>query len=389
MELKNGKDIKFLLGHFQEDKLTTREIQLLSDLLSASENEKEFKEILFSLLSDFDLEPGIANKVDFSSLYNKILTSIKQKELLDNNIRSAKRKLLIKRIVVQTLSAAAVFLIAFYLGRLLPVTKAAALNNHSEKAGYNLVHAPFGSKSEVLLPDSTKVILNSGSTLTYNKDFNVSDRDVKLTGEAYFTVAQGIAIPFNVKAGNIIIKALGTEFNVKAYEDEGIIETTLIKGKVGITQSGQYKEEESSLDLIPNQKAIYFKETGTLKFEETRKIDSTMTGIAKIEEKKIVVVPKADVDQILAWVQGKLVIRGETLENLCVQLQRKYNVSFEFKNEEIKRIRFSGILLDETLEQVLNVIELTAPINYYLEGKIVYLSTDREKLDNYSRHLKE
>lgn len=389
MEIQNGRDLKFLLSRFQEDQLNGKELQMLSDLLSSSENDKEFKDILLSLLSDFDPDQNAGNAVDFGSLYKKIIAGIKQREIRENTIRLAKRRSLVKRITLQTLAAAAVFLIAFYLGSLFPKVSGTGSNDLTARSGYNVVHAPFGSKSEILLPDSTKVILNAGSTIKYHNDFNFSDRDVILTGEAYFKVAQGRPIPFNVKAGKINIMAMGTAFNVKAYEDEGVIETTLIEGKVGITQSGQTKEEERFLNLVPNQKAIYFKESDSLTLEETRNVDPAMTGLSKVAVKEILVVPKADVDQILAWIQGKLVIRGETLENMCVQLQRKYNVAFEFKNEEIKSIRFSGVLLDETLEQVLKVIELTAPINYYLEGKIVYLSTDREKIDNYFRHLKE
>jgi ferric-dicitrate binding protein FerR (iron transport regulator) len=102
----------------------------------------------------------------------------------------------------------------------------------------------------------------------------------------------------------------------------------------------------------------------------------------------ILISPKVDVDQVAAWTQGKLVIKGESLEDLCIKLQRKYDVTFIFRDEEIKQFRFTGILLDETLDQVLNAVKLTAPIEYIISGKSVYMSVDKKNLNNFSKHLK-
>ena len=83
------------------------------------------------------------------------------------------------------------------------------------------------------------MILNAGSVVSYRNDYNSTNRNISLAGEAYFKVARNETIPFIVNAGSISIKALGTEFNVKAYTDENIIETTLITGKINITCEGQ------------------------------------------------------------------------------------------------------------------------------------------------------
>jgi ferric-dicitrate binding protein FerR (iron transport regulator) len=88
---------------------------------------------------------------------------------------------------------------------------------------------------------------------------------------------------------------------------------------------------------------------------------------------------KTDVEQVTAWTKNKLIIKSENLESLCTKLQRKYNVTFVFRDGEIKKHRFSGILLDETLQQVLDVIKLTSPVDYRMDGKTVILFSINEK----------
>jgi ferric-dicitrate binding protein FerR (iron transport regulator) len=283
---------------------------------------------------------------------------------------------------------AAVFMIAFFLGSLYSMSNKNISSEPVITVNYNEIKTPFGSKSEIKLPDGTQVMLNAGSTLKYRSDYNLSNRDLVLAGEAYFKVAKNINLPLNVSAGNISIKAVGTEFNVKAYDEDGIIETTLIEGKVEITQNNQNEDKKEFIALNPNQKAIFIKDSDSFTLQKIKVIDPLLIKPASTNDNKILLSPKVDVEQVVAWTQGKLIIRGENLDNLCVELQRKYDVKFIFKNEEIKKYRFSGVLLDETLEQVLNVIKLTAPIDYYLEGKTVFLSPNKEQLNNYSKHLK-
>ena len=201
-------------------------------------------------------------------------------------------------------------------------------------------------------------------------------------------MAKNNEIPIIVNAGKINIKAVGTEFNIRAYEDEGIIETTLIEGKVEITKQGQNENINQFIDLIPNQKAIYIKEADSLNIEKVKDVDSLMIEPVKTIYDNILISPKVDVNQVVAWTHGRLIIRGENLEKLSVELQRKYNVKFIFRDDEIKKYRFSGILLDETLEQVLKVIKLTAPIDYFLEGKTVIMSSDKENQNICAKHLK-
>lgn len=388
MEANSNPGIEILLTKFLEGKSTIGEKQQLYDFLAVSENENSFKDILFRCLTEYSEDQFNNKDIDFARIYRNILYDINQNDRLETERLRLTRKAKFKRILLYASSMAAVFIIAFSLGNFFPMSDKISSSEPPIEYTYNEIKAPFGSKSEIKLTDGTQIMLNAGSTLRYRSDFNLSNRNLDLVGEAYFKVAKNINIPLNVSAGNISIKAVGTEFNVKAYDEEGVIETTLVEGKVEITQTGQSGDDNQFLDLIPNQKAIYIKESDSFTLEKIKGIDSLAVKPVETIYNNILISPRVDVSQVVAWTQGKLIIRGESLDNLCVELQRKYDVNFIFKNEEIKKYRFSGVLLDETLEQVLNVIKLTAPIDYHLDGKTVFLITNKEQLDNYSKHLK-
>ncbi len=200
-------------------------------------------------------------------------------------------------------------------------------------------------------------------------------------------MARNPELPFYVKAGNINIMAVGTEFNIKAYDDEELIETTLVEGKVKITMEDTNDSKDNFIDLNPNQKAIYIKETKSFSLDKIDATDPAEPVPTKTIYDNLLISPKVDVNQVAAWTEGKLVIRGDALESLCMKLQRKYDVTFIFKDEEIKKYRFSGILLDETLEQVLSAIKLTAPIEYSISGKNVYLNSDKDEWNDFSKHM--
>jgi ferric-dicitrate binding protein FerR (iron transport regulator) len=139
--------------------------------------------------------------------------------------------------------------------------------------------------------------------------------------------------------------------------------------------------------LKPNQKAIYAQRSDQLTLEKIKEIEPQAIKTAKIKTADLLVSPKTDVEQATAWTKNKLIIRSENLESLCTKLQRKYNVTFIFGDEEIKKHRFSGVLLDETLQQVLDIIKLTAPVDYFLDRKTVLLFSNKQKAEKYSKNL--
>ncbi len=374
MTSNRTNDINDLLNKYLEKKCTEHEKQRLQEMLVSPVYERQVKEVLMSLLHDFREEQYENETTDFERLYTRILSEIQHRETTDYRKPLAGNKTRVRRLIAQGLSMAAVFCIAFILGTAVHRDRTAITAEHSDTNTYIEVTAPLGARSEVKLADGTEVMLNAGSTIKYRSDYNSLHRDLHLEGEAYFKVAKRHDLPLVVSAGNIRIKATGTEFNVKAYSDDGMIETTLVEGKIEITQEGSVNKEET-LQLKPSQKAIYTSESNRITLEEIRETEPKTLEPAKIITDKLVLLPATDVDQVTAWTHNKLIIRNENLENLCIKLQRKYNVTFTFGDEEVKKHRFTGVLLDETLQQVLDVIKITAPIDYSLNRKNVLLYT--------------
>ena len=380
--------VNILLEKYIKGSISSCERQKLFDLITYKETEGEIKEYILSQLNSFDIDHNISGQVESDKIFNRILSELRSgEESKDFRHKSIPGEIRMKKVILRSVSIAAILAITFMSGVFYALTRESGISVTVPEVTYCEIKAPFGSKSEVTLPDGSNVLLNAGSTLKYRNDFNSSNRDLSLHGEAYFKVARNPELPFYVKAGNINIMAVGTEFNIKAYDDEELIETTLVEGKVKITMEDTNDSKDNFIDLNPNQKAIYIKETKSFSLDKVDATDPAEPVPTKTIYDNILISPKVDVNQVAAWTEGKLVIRGDALESLCMKLQRKYDVTFIFKDEEIKKYRFSGILLDETLEQVLSAIKLTAPIEYSISGKNVYLNADKDEWNDFSKHM--
>ncbi|OFY61849.1 MAG: hypothetical protein A2V64_08380 [Bacteroidetes bacterium RBG_13_43_22] len=386
MTSNSRKDLDILINKYLEDKCTPEQKQQLYVLLTSSGDEIEFKEVILSLLNEFQSDQYENHTIDFDKIYYELLSEIKRRETIDSERLLLQKRMKVKRLVFEGTAVAAVFCIAFFLGSFINRNGNIDSPEQSIAITYSEIKAPFGARSEIILNDGTEVMLNAGSSIKYSSDYNLLNRDLILEGEAYFKASGNADLPLVVNAGNITIRATGTEFNVKAYSDDGIIETTLVEGKVEISQIGN-NEKNRILVLEPNQKAIYAYQSDQLTLEKIKEIEPLAVKPAKIVSDKLLVSPKTDVEQVTAWTKNKLIIKSENLESLCIKLQRKYNVTFIFKDEEIKRHRFTGVLLDETFQQVMDVIKLVAPIDYLLDGKTVLLFSNKEQAEKYSRNL--
>lgn len=381
--MENRNILENLLNKYLHGNLTLSERRQFNDLLADASNEAAIKKIILKHITEYtDENSCIDKKLDFDEVYSEILSRLDIENSSSGTFvihHSPLRKILLVS------AAAAILAGVFLLGRIFPVSKTNP--GPLDQLTYTEVKSPYGSRSEIKLPDGTSVILNAGSTLKYRNDYNQKNRDIDLYGEAYFKVAKNPDIPLIVSAGYIDVIAVGTEFNIKAYPEENTIETTLIEGKVEISNINDKVDDKEIINLAPNQKAIFIKGDDEYKIENTVRNEKKPEPLKPVFE-NILISPKADVEKTVAWTEGKLIFRRENLENLCIDLQRKYDVKFVFIEEDLKKLRFTGVLLDETLEQVLNVIKLTAPINYSIEAKIVYLFTDPTKLNGFEEHLK-
>lgn len=193
----------------------------------------------------------------------------------------------------------------------------------------------YGLVSKIILPDSSEVWLNSGSTIVYPKVFSGWRRTVRLSGEAYFNVASNRSNRFDVITPNgMIVSAYGTEFNVNAYEDDQLIETTLVKGNVEV---GKDAETVASV-LVPGEQAIYNKETGDLNIEQANVLTKT------------------------AWKDGKMVFRRANLTEIAKRLSRRFNADIRLEGKELYDYEYSATFTNETLDEIIFLLGKTAPI---------------------------
>ncbi|GAT62008.1 FecR family protein [Paludibacter jiangxiensis] len=248
-------------------------------------------------------------------------------------------------------AAAAVIPVMLGVGAYLLIANLAHDNNKEM-----IVSVENGQKANLQLPDGTKVWLNSGSSIRYDKSYNQHDRIIALEGEAYFEVAKDKKRPFIVKANAVSVRAVGTAFDVKAYTNDDAITTTLIEGKVNVF------DKTTTSQLLPNQKITFNKSNHT--FDKVQVYDAAIAGL---------------------WKNNQLAFDSETLEDIAKVLERMYNIQVVFDSEQIKQIRFSGKIKNNSLESVLQLISLTSPIHYNVKDSVVTLKQNTKKRLNYSR----
>lgn len=208
---------------------------------------------------------------------------------------------------------------------------------------YNTIVVPRGGEYKLELADGTLVWLNSDSELRYPVKFAGSQRDVWLKGEGYFEVSKNPEKPFRVVVDDMIVKVLGTSFNINAYKDRGNILTTLVSGKVDI----QDMSGKSLVVMSPNQQ-----------------VDFRHGKISSVQE--------VDITRFVSWIDGKFYFNDMTLENIMSQLQRWYDIEVFFVDEELKSYPFTGVIRrDFTAGQIFEIIEKTTRVKFNVRGKCV------------------
>ncbi|SEL73948.1 FecR family protein [Parapedobacter koreensis] len=217
--------------------------------------------------------------------------------------------------------------------------------NHDESRLLTLT-TPQGGTYQITLPDGTKVWLNAASTLKYPSRFDRKERIVELEGEAYFDVSEQWSaadsrsankkIPFLVKTKEQTVEVLGTQFNIMAYADEVETKTTLVEGKVKV----------SDFTLKPGQQA-------------------TLRGTA-------IDIQVADIQSVVAWKEGYFVFNGTELRDAMRQLSRWYKVEVIYEGNIPRTPFFGKISRDDTLVEVLDILKA---------GKVNFRIEQREKIN--------
>jgi transmembrane sensor len=254
--------------------------------------------------------------------------------------------------------------------------------------GFTYIFSPRGQRTQVVLPDLTKVWLNSESSLRYPVTFNQSKREVYLVGEAFFEVKKDPKVPFYVQTGDIKVKVYGTTFNLKAFPEDNYIETTLIEGKLSVMPMVHSQPTGEEIVMKPLEKLIYEKKhVNSLKKQLPQNAISPSAivkkGSREVLPEKIYphinfsFAKEIDLEKDTLWKDGKLIFKNERFDELAIKLARWFDVKIHFENENLKRYSFTGMFDRETINQALDALKISSAntFSYKMIYRDIYLSS--------------
>lgn len=216
---------------------------------------------------------------------------------------------------------------------------------------YTTVSADYGQISKVLLPDSTQIWINSGSTIRYNNQFSATNRDIDLDGEAYFKVHKNKELPLVVSSDELRVKVLGTSFSVMAYPEEKTIDIVLEEGKVELNSANQ---SSFRYEMKPGEKTSFNKTT------------------------KVLSHAMVNTELFTSWKEGTINIYNLPLNELVIKLERRYNQKFEVE-ESIKNLPYNFTIKNEDLSSILSIIEKITPVVAVQNGNVIELKSSKTK----------
>jgi len=340
---------------------TTEELAELNTFLEQFPESKKMHQVTAALKGSAK-QPDNVKQKDISTKLEELWYKIKSSDEDSNTFNSTSK---VKSLFNWQWAAAAILVLGiagglFYTWKFRQAGQAARLVMHE-------VRVPYGKTQKLVMSDGTKVMLNAGSVFTYPETFTKNTRDVTLNGEGFFEVTHNAKRPFLVHTNALTVKVLGTVFNVKAYNNDKNIETTLLKGKVQVELENN---PEKNIVLLPNEKLLVANNQTPTHSQGTGNLKE-----AKIEY-QVITLPAVKADEIkeTAWLDNRILFTNELFEDVAKQIERKYNVQIVFENRALETEQISGLLDKESLQDALRIIEITTPFNYHLDGKTVYLS---------------
>lgn len=314
-----------LLIRFLTHNCTTEDIKAVDNWIAADKANANW---LFEMEKIWSLrnELRFSEKKEIENAYNRFLGSISKES--EN---------------VKTLNLINVLKIMRYAAVLLVISLVSVYFykiQDDDVRAFNLIEVPKGQHVSLTLSDGTKVILNAESKLTYPSEFSGNERNVELHGEAFFEVTHNKKAPFIVKGSFLNVKVLGTKFNFRSYPNEKA-EVTLDEGKVEV-ESADLKDKKI---ISPGQQILYTPKEGMR------------------------LVNKTDVYLVKSWTTGELSFQNKRLDEICAELERKFNVHINIENKKLKKEVFTCHFKNTvTIDQIFILLKETRNINYKIKN---------------------
>ncbi len=244
----------------------------------------------------------------------------------------------------RVVSIRSIFHIAASVALIIASTILATLYFSTPEEKFYALSVPMGSKTNIVLPDGSKVWLNAGSTIRYSTKFNEQNRNIELDGEGYFEVAKNANAEFTVKTSGYDVVVKGTHFNISAYGDDQYVTTTLMKGSVQINRGAD------QLLMKPGEMVCYNNVTGVL----TKKLFHNKSN---------------------AWLSGMDDYDDITVGEFAKKLSRRYDVNIHINSNKIRNTRISITLRNElTIDEVMDALQNVTRVNLVRKGKDIYMT---------------
>jgi transmembrane sensor len=316
----------YLSGQLKDD-----EYQLLTDFIKLNSQNKQY---FYSYIRNWSPQDNIEATQGWEQLKSKL------------NRTHSLDQIFPKRSIVPGIlfRIAAVLILGLLFGGLAATL---VINKLNSKENTFVFNAPKGEKSIINLPDSSKIWLNGGTNIRVSKNFGLTNRTIILNGEAYFEVAKNKILPFNVVANNINIRVTGTKFNVTAYAEDNLIETTIKEGTVQITP--QDHKSFKKFQLTANQEAIYNRTSSKM------------------------VLRTANVDIVTSWKNNVLIIENEHYSEVFKKLENWYGVKITVEGKLDYEPNYTLTIKTESLHDILENIRFITPLKFKIEGDQVHV----------------
>ena len=302
-------------------------------LFHRAENEYELKGNLLEELNNYKVQE--TTSPDFIRIFEKLWAKIEKSKT------QSKSK---TRYLNTFVKVAAAVVIGLFIGLYVN-----SIKNNQEPV-YYAAHSPRGSVSEMVLPDGSIIFLNSGSRIKYSIDGKKGIREVFLNGEAWFDVEKNTNKPFVVHTPFYDVNVTGTQFNIKAYDSDNKVTTTLEEGQIIIHSTKNFRLAEN-ITLKPGEQVILDKNS------------------------KELTIKTVNTKWFTSWKDNKLIFVNMTMKEFIVILERKYGVDIEIKNMAILDLHVDCTLKNETILEILEIIKKTLPLNYEIVGQKVEITT--------------
>ena len=321
------EDYSYLIIKYLENTLSEEDCDNFYFWINSSESNKK---LFFEAKAVFDATISGHRNLDIEKSWSRLL-----------NKRLVVRKNRVRYLSVRVASYVAVAILAVCITSIVFINREDSKNIVTRYIGGDGLEADV-----VILPDGTKVSLGSKTIFYYEPDYGQSQRNVFLSGEAYFEVSSNKYKPFIVNVDGMKVEALGTSFNVMAYPDDSLFVTTLLEGSVSLTMD----HNNQQAILKPNQQLVYNKDTNNSKIYHV---------VA---------------DNYIRWTSGYYYFYEQSLESILHRINYVYGVTSEIKSEKLNNTIFTGSFYrGQSLKNIMEIINLSVPMKYKIEDRHVVI----------------